>query len=86
MWRPKEGWEGNPCGGCPRKVEDSYGLICDLYCGKHSAYINKEAGADAMLRALRDTGFRITIGQVLEIEGTKIKATKNQTLVLIPDG
>lgn len=84
MYRP-DNWEGNPCDGCPQKEEDSYGLFCDLACGKHSAYINKEDGADAMLVALRVAGFHITIGQILEIEGKKIKVTKNQTLALIPD-
>lgn len=44
-----------------------------------------EAGADAMLKSLRETGFHINIGQIVEIEGKKISATKNQTLVLIPD-
>lgn len=44
-----------------------------------------EAGADAFLTALRADGFHILEGQTLEIEGEKIKATKNQTLVLIPD-
>lgn len=44
-----------------------------------------ERGASALLRALREDGYHIDTGQVLEIEGQKITATKNQTLVLIPD-
>lgn len=44
-----------------------------------------ESGASAMLVALRESGHHITIGQTLEIEGEKIVATKNVTLVLIPD-
>lgn len=57
-WRPKN-WPENPCDGCPQKVEDIYGLFCDLACGKHSAYINKEAGADAILEGLKDGAYRI---------------------------
>ena len=34
----------NPCVGCPRKVEDEYGLFCDMACGKHTAYVNYQAG------------------------------------------
>ena len=44
-----------------------------------------EKHVDVMLEALKTTGFHIAIGHVLEIEGVKIVATKNQTLVLIPD-
>ena len=51
MWRPK-GWLSSPCDNCPSKVEDSYGLFCDISCGKATAYANQEAGADAMLESL----------------------------------
>lgn len=51
MWRPK-GWTKNPCDGCDKKQEDEHGLLCDLSCGKHSAYLNQEAGADAMLKGV----------------------------------
>jgi hypothetical protein len=50
-WRPK-GWFKNPCDGCENKQEDDYGYLCDLACGKRTAWINQEAGADAMLEAL----------------------------------
>ncbi len=50
-WRP-DGWQKNPCDECARKSEDEYGLLCDLPCGRHTAYMNQEAGADAMLVAL----------------------------------
>ena len=50
-WRPK-GWKVNPCDKCLGKVEDNYGLMCDLSCGKATAYANYEAGADALLKAL----------------------------------
>lgn len=52
MWRPLENWKKNPCENCPDKQEDKYGLLCDLACGKHTAYLNREVGADAMLEAL----------------------------------
>jgi len=47
MYRP-DGWPKCPCDDCPDKEEDNYGMLCDLACGKHSAWINFEAGADAM--------------------------------------
>ena len=34
----------NPCESCPNKQEDIYGLLCDLSCGKHSMYVNYQAG------------------------------------------
>ncbi len=34
----------NPCIDCTNKVVDEYGLFCDLACGKHTAYINYQAG------------------------------------------
>jgi len=34
----------NPCIDCPSKEEDTYGLLCDLSCGKHTAYVNYQAG------------------------------------------
>ena len=54
-WRP-ENWEGCPCDDCLLKQGDEYGLICDLSCGKYSAWANKEAGAAAMLEALEAKG------------------------------
>ena len=50
-WRPKD-WPVNPCNECEQKVEDNYGLFCDLSCGRHTQYINSEAGASDMLDAL----------------------------------
>lgn len=52
-WRP-DNWPKNPCIDCPNKQEDIYGLICDLACGKHTAWLNFEAGADAMLEGIKD--------------------------------
>ena len=53
MWRPSKGWKPDPCKDCPTKREDEWGFICDIYCGKMSAYRNYEAGADAMLEAIK---------------------------------
>lgn len=50
-WRPKD-WPENSCNSCDRKVEDEYGLLCDISCGKYSAFVNFETGADAMLEAI----------------------------------
>ena len=55
MYRPKE-WKKNPCEDCPDKIEDEYGLLCNLPCGKNTAWLNSEAGADAMLEALSKEG------------------------------
>jgi len=54
LWRP-ENWyvlHPNECVGCTNKVEDDWGKMCHLSCGKYAARCNFEAGADAMLEAL----------------------------------
>ena len=55
-WRP-EGWPEPRCVDCPDKVEDQYGLLCNLSCGVESLDKMYEAGADAMLEALRKEGY-----------------------------
>lgn len=54
-WRPKD-WAKCPCDNCKRKTEDEWGLVCDLACGQHTMWVNYEAGADAMLEALKKEG------------------------------
>lgn len=92
-WRP-ENWDEinpDPCKDCSNKVIDDYGYFCDLACGKHSAYLNKEAGADAMLEALRKKGFLdMGEGDSLDIHGVynepiKFKADCFGKLALIPE-
>lgn len=56
MWRPEEGWRKNPCDGCSRKVEDEWGLVCNLSCGEATAYSNYEVGADAVIEKLKGRG------------------------------
>ena len=51
MWRPDD-WPKNPCDDCPDKNEDQWGLFCDIACGEHTAWLNHEAGANAILEAL----------------------------------
>ena len=51
-WRPAN-WKPDPCKDCIRKREDDYGLICDMACGQHTRYKNYEAGADAMIEAVK---------------------------------
>jgi len=51
-YRPPN-WPPCPCDGCPKKEEDCYGLVCDLVCGKNSAWVNHEAGADALWEAVK---------------------------------
>ena len=57
-WRPDNWAKVNPypCEGCPDIQIDHYGYLCDLACGKRTVYFNKEAGADAMLEALKAMG------------------------------
>ena len=50
-WRP-EGWGECPCAGCADISLDNYGLVCDLACGKNTAWLNREDGASRMLEAL----------------------------------
>jgi hypothetical protein len=75
-WRPED-WPKCPCDGCANKVEDEYGLVCDLSCGKHSAWRNREAGADAMLTALKMNGVRFNRHWN--------KTLAHYTMVFIPD-
>ncbi|MBU2249451.1 MAG: hypothetical protein KKD77_22075 [Gammaproteobacteria bacterium] len=55
MWRPED-WPKCPCDGCTaeNKLVDEYGYLCDISCGQHSAWVQKESGADAMLEALKE--------------------------------
>ena len=60
-WRPPN-WPKCPCDGCERKVMDGYGLLCDLSCGEYTAWLNREAGADAMYAALEEELKKVYIG------------------------
>ena len=60
-WRP-EGWPKCPCDECEKKEEDEYGLLCNLACGKYTAWLNREAGADALLEMLREQGMEVGKG------------------------
>ena len=53
MWHP-ENWEKNPCIDCPNKQIDEWGYLCDWSCGKRSAWLNYEAGADKMRLGIYD--------------------------------
>lgn len=59
MWRPDD-WPKNPCDNCQDKQEDKYGLLCLWSCGEGMAWLNKEAGADAILGALKKESNRLT--------------------------
>jgi len=54
MYRPPNWNKLNPypCEGCPNIQVDSWGYLCDLACGKRTAYFNREAGADKMMQGL----------------------------------
>lgn len=34
----------DPCKNCPNIQLDSYGYVCDLACGKRTAWLNYQAG------------------------------------------
>lgn len=52
-YRPDD-WPKCPCDECDRKVIDDYGYFCDLACGERTAWLNREAGADAILKAIME--------------------------------
>jgi len=89
-WRPPN-WDKvnpDPCTGCKRKEVDDYGFVCDLACGEHSAYLQREAGADAMLEALKATGIHTTQGYMGAYRyalGLTGKSTDKGQLFFIPD-
>ncbi len=57
-YRP-DGWGVNPCEKCTARLDDEFGRYCDLSCGQYSAWCNREAGADAMLEALKNQGIKL---------------------------
>ena len=42
----------DPCVGCKKKEEDDYGLVCDMICTEHMAYMQRELMRMAILEAL----------------------------------
>jgi len=56
MWRPNSWKTINPeCNkDCQFRVEDRYGLFCDIPCQKHSEQMMYERGADVFLNGLVD--------------------------------
>ena len=77
-WRPKN-WPMNPCENCEKKVEDRFGLFCNLSCGIGPAHENFEAGADAMFDELRREGN----GRGGRVENDPIRGTG--TWLFMPD-
>ncbi len=57
----------DPCVGCPDRQEDSYGFVCDIACGKHSAYVNWLAGVKTVVEWIEkhkgEEDFYIVIAQ-----------------------
>jgi hypothetical protein len=41
----------DPCKDClsVNKFVDDYGYLCDLHCGKHSAYLNHQEGVKEVI-------------------------------------
>jgi len=47
----------DPCIGCPNINLDEYGYLCDIACGKRSAWLNYMAGIREVVEAIiKDTG------------------------------
>jgi len=61
----KGGRMKNPCDKCERKEEDEYGLVCDLACGKHSAWFNHQEGIREVVTWLNDN-FEPTVPMTLD--------------------
>ena len=51
-WRP-DNWPKCPCDGCKEKQVDEYGLLCDLSCGKATAYANYQWGIESVISWIR---------------------------------
>uniref|UniRef100_A0A6M3L442 Uncharacterized protein n=1 Tax=viral metagenome TaxID=1070528 RepID=A0A6M3L442_9ZZZZ len=60
----------NPCIDCPSKEEDTYGLLCDLSCGKHTAYVNYQAGMNELYHQPFTVG-----GTIIETQDIVISPT-----------
>lgn len=39
----------DPCINCDNKVSDDYGYLCDLACGKRTAWLNYQAGQQSVM-------------------------------------
>jgi hypothetical protein len=48
-----EGLNKDPCKKCKRREEDSYGMVCNLWCGKHTYYVTYMYGVDSLLKLLQ---------------------------------
>jgi hypothetical protein len=51
-WRPND-WPQCPCDECTDKHTDEYGYLCDIPCLQRTMWSCREAGADAIMEALR---------------------------------
>ena len=43
----------DPCVNCKERQEDSYGLFCDISCGKATAYANYQWGVKSVFAWIR---------------------------------
>ncbi len=43
-----------PCIDCPRKVVDDFGYLCDISCGKRTAWLNYQAGIKEMVEWIKE--------------------------------
>ena len=43
-----------PCDKCERKVEDEWGYLCNIACGRRSAWRNEKHGAGKMKEYIKE--------------------------------
>ena len=89
-YRPENlaGFIPDPCADCSNKRVDEYGYLCDLGCGGRTAYLNKLAGADAMLEALEFKGVVYIDGEWVRLAldtGMDKDMRLNGRLICIPE-
>ncbi len=98
-WRP-EGWEASlndmykdKCKDCPsknEKVSEEEGdlTVCDAYCHHEELKMYFEAGADAMLKALKKQGVHFDREEIInhvQLNMQAVQKLRTGTWVFIPD-
>ena len=48
-----------PCIDCPYKNVDKWGYLCDIHCGKRSAWLNHQEGIREAVEWFRKQGYLV---------------------------
>lgn len=67
--------DDNPCDGCEDKVEDTWGLFCNITCGKHSVWAIRQDAYKAQLKKVVDEGERLGVLNLTEEKGIALART-----------